>query len=82
MSTIWKLQDAKAQFSKLVQDALKEGPQFVTRHGKDAVVIISTAEYQELTATKPSFVDFLLDVPTVEEFDPTREPDPIRDLEL
>ncbi|MCB0036620.1 MAG: type II toxin-antitoxin system Phd/YefM family antitoxin [Anaerolineales bacterium] len=82
MSTIWKLQDAKAHFSKLVQDALKDGPQFVTRHGKDAVVVLSTAEYEELTSAKPSFVEFLLGVPTVEEFEPIRESDQIRDLEL
>lgn len=31
MGTTWKLQDAKAKFSKLVDDALKLGPQFVTR---------------------------------------------------
>jgi hypothetical protein len=33
MKTIWKLQDAKSQFSKLVKDALPMGPQFVTGRG-------------------------------------------------
>jgi len=33
MKAIWKLQDAKAQFSKVVEDALKIGPQYVTRRG-------------------------------------------------
>ena len=35
----WQLQEAKAKFSELVQKAIDEGPQTVTRHGKDAVVV-------------------------------------------
>ena len=31
----WQLQDAKAKFSELVQKAIDEGPQTVTRHGKE-----------------------------------------------
>ena len=37
----WQLQEAKAKFSELVQKAIDEGPQTVTRHGKDAVVVLS-----------------------------------------
>jgi hypothetical protein len=36
----WKLQDAKARFSQVVREALEHGPQRVTLHGKDAVVIL------------------------------------------
>jgi len=42
MKAVWALQDAKNQFSRVVEKALKEGPQTVTRHGRDCVVIIST----------------------------------------
>ena len=42
MKAIWALQDAKNQFSRVVDKALKEGPQTVTRHGHECVVIIST----------------------------------------
>jgi prevent-host-death family protein len=41
----WKLQDAKARFSEVVRRAQTEGPQRVTVHGKDAVVILSAADY-------------------------------------
>jgi prevent-host-death family protein len=41
----WKLQDAKARFSEVVRRAQTEGPQRVTVHGKDAVVIVSAADY-------------------------------------
>ena len=43
----WQLQEAKAKFSELVQKAIEEGPQTVTRHGKEAVVILSAEEYSE-----------------------------------
>ena len=43
MSTHWPLQKAKNEFSRVVDRALSEGPQTVTRHGKP-VVIISAIE--------------------------------------
>ncbi len=36
----WLLQDAKARFSELVRLVLSEGPQHVTIHVRDAVVVI------------------------------------------
>jgi prevent-host-death family protein len=41
----WKLQDAKARFSEVVRRARSEGPQRVTVHGKDTVVILSAEDY-------------------------------------
>ena len=46
--TRWRLQDAKARFSELVRLAHSDGPQHVTLHGKDAVVIVDAAEFQRL----------------------------------
>jgi antitoxin Phd len=46
----WQLQTAKAQFSEVFRRARSEGPQFVTRGGKDAVVIVPAEEFQRLTA--------------------------------
>jgi len=37
----WRLQDAKAKFSEVVRLARESGPQRVTQHGRDAVVIVS-----------------------------------------
>ena len=39
MSARWPLQKAKNEFSRVVDRALSEGPQTVTRHGKPVVVI-------------------------------------------
>lgn len=44
----WRLQDAKAQFSELVRRAREKGPQRVTVHGKDAVVIVDADEWDRL----------------------------------
>ena len=63
MRTTWKLQDAKAKFSKVVEDALKIGPQYVTRRGQEAVVVVSVQDFEELISNKPSFKEFLLTCP-------------------
>jgi prevent-host-death family protein len=44
----WLLRDAKARFSELVLRALSEGPQRVTVHGSDVVVVISAEEFRRL----------------------------------
>jgi len=45
----WQVQEAKQRFSELVQRALDEGPQTVTRHGDEVVVVLSKREYLRLT---------------------------------
>ncbi|MEZ2220143.1 type II toxin-antitoxin system Phd/YefM family antitoxin [Rhizobium sp. RCC_161_2] len=59
----WPLQDAKNQFSKVVQKARSEGPQTVTLRGARAVVVLSAEDYDALQAGKPSLVDDLLSGP-------------------
>lgn len=83
MNTIWKLQDAKARFSKIVSDALKIGPQFVTRRGQKAVVVLSTETYETLTSNKPAFKDFLLSCPKLDgDFALNRQQDMPRSIDL
>jgi antitoxin Phd len=45
MSRKWQLQEAKNRLSELVELALAEGPQTVTRHGKEVAVIVSKDEF-------------------------------------
>lgn len=44
----WLLQDAKARFSELVRRVRSHGPQRVTVHGRDEVVVISAEEFRQL----------------------------------
>jgi len=47
----WSLAEAKAKFSELVERARTEGPQHLTKNGKDAVVVVSADEYRRLSAS-------------------------------
>lgn len=57
----WVLQDAKARFSELVRRVKSEGPQLVTVHGREEVVVISVEEFRRLKgdATGQALVDVL-----------------------
>ena len=79
----WKLEDAKARFSEVVRRAQSEGPQRVTVRGRDAVVVISAEELEQLLPRNRSlpFVQFMESL-HVEELDLSRELDHGRDAEL
>lgn len=59
----WKLQDAKNHFSEVVESAMQDGPQEVTKYGEHAVVILSFDLYQELTRSKENMTDFFKNSP-------------------
>jgi len=67
MNTTWKLQDAKSHLSRVVEEAIKSGPQYITRRGEKAAVILSIRDYDTLTSKKTSFKEFLLDCPKIDE---------------
>ena len=79
----WKLEDAKARFSEVVRRAQSEGPQRVTVRGRDAVVVISAEELEQLLPQKRRipFVQFMESL-YVEGLDLSRDPDYGRDAEL
>ena len=70
MKPNWQLQDAKARFSELVDRAIAEGPQHVTRRGAPAVVVMSEADYRKATA-KPqrSLLELMRSCPAPEIFE-------------
>jgi len=59
----WQLQDAKNQFSKVVQKARHEGPQIVTLRGERTAIVLSAHDYDALRAGRPTLVDDLLGGP-------------------
>jgi len=66
-TTSWRLQDAKNQFSKVVDAALHGEPQLVTRRGRDAVVVVAASDYERMLrherADSPDFIAHLLAIP-------------------
>jgi antitoxin Phd len=79
----WQLQDAKNRFSEVVQKALEQGPQMITRRGIKTVVIMSVEDYQQLTKPKADIVDFFRNSPLKGiEIDLARDKDIGREIEL
>jgi len=79
----WQLQEAKNRFSRLVEQAQHNGPQIVTKHGKETVVIISVNEYRRLVRPQKDIVRFFQESPLVgEDIDLTRSKETPRDIEL
>ena len=70
-SAAWRLQDAKDQFSKVVEAALHGEPQHVTRRGREVVVVVAAEEFHRLEmlrqASLPNFTEFLLTQPKDDE---------------
>ena len=65
-SDSWQVQTAKARFSEVFRLARTEGPQRITRQGKECVVMISDEQYDRLTqkSRQPkSLVQFFRDSP-------------------
>lgn len=78
----WQLQAAKQHFSELVSRARRDGPQVVTKHGKEAVVVVSAEEYQRLRGGGPNLVEFIRSAPDFDLLDLRRASDRGRDIEL
>lgn len=78
----WQLQQAKSRFSEMVRRTLEEGPQVVTRHGREVVVMVSGEEYRRLTGEKPDFKEFLMGAPDVGELEIYRDESMPREVDL
>ncbi|HLJ52796.1 MAG TPA: type II toxin-antitoxin system Phd/YefM family antitoxin [Rhizomicrobium sp.] len=81
----WLLQDAKARFSELVRRVHAEGPQHVTVHGRDEVVVIAAEDFRRLQGdlSGAALVAALQASPHRElDIEPRRSRLPVRDVGL
>jgi prevent-host-death family protein len=81
----WQLQDAKARFSEVVRRAKQEGPQHVTVHGREEVVIIGADEFRKLAGNRTGqvLVDAMQRSPhRSTSLEPARSRMPVRDVDL
>ena len=81
----WILQDAKARFSELVRRVRSEGPQHVTVHGREEVVVIAAEEFRRLKGgvTGRSLIDAMQASPYRDvDIEPRRDRLPVRDVVL
>lgn len=64
----WQVQEAKQRFSELLRRVAHEGPQAVTRHGKEVAYVVDAAYFHRLTGVEVEFTDFLLHGPKSDDF--------------
>jgi prevent-host-death family protein len=80
MVRTWQLQEAKNKFSQVVDEAVRDGPQIITRHGVETAVVISIEDYRHHHVGKEKLTKFLRESPLAEyKLDMTRDPSPPRD---
>ena len=61
MTKKWPVQDAKSRFSELLETALSEGPQIVTKRGVETAVVLPIEEWRRLERlTRPDLKELLL----------------------
>jgi prevent-host-death family protein len=78
----WQVQEAKARFSEVVEEARKKGPQIITKHGTERAVVLSVEDFRALTAHKPGLKEYLLGGPKVDDFEMERDRDTGREIGL
>ena len=59
----WAVAEAKARFSEVINRALKQGPQAITRNGRPAVVVVSSEEWARKTRRKGTLAQFFATSP-------------------
>lgn len=81
MLVIWQLQTAKQKLSEVVDRAVAEGPQTISRHGRETAVILSVRDYRRLVGDD-GFKAYLLGGPSLGGLDLDRATDLPRRVDL
>jgi len=80
MARVWQLQEAKNKLSEVVEEALRHGPQVITRRGKETAILLSYADYRRMLLDQQKLSDFFRASPLAGvELDLTRDRSPNRD---
>jgi prevent-host-death family protein len=76
----WQLQEAKNKFSEVLDEALKDGPQIITRRGVETAVVLSFADYRKMLLGRKKLSEFFQESPLAGvDLDLARDGSPIRD---
>ena len=80
MARIWQLQEAKNKFGEVIAEALKQGPQVITKHGRETAIVLSWEDYRRLSLSQKKLSEFFRESPLVGvDLDLTRDTSPMRD---
>ena len=59
----WTVAEAKAKFSEIIDRAMSEGPQTITRKGRTAAVVVGAEEWQRKTMRAGNLAEFFAGSP-------------------
>jgi prevent-host-death family protein len=62
-SQTWTVAKAKAKFSEVIERAMADGPQTITRNGRTAAVIVGADEWQRKTKRVGNLAEFFAQSP-------------------
>lgn len=77
--TSWQLAEAKNKLSEVMTRALTIGPQRIRRRDQ-TVIVLSEADYLDLTGEQPTLKQYLLTGPDLSDLDLTRDETPMREV--
>lgn len=63
MARIWQLQEAKNKLSEVVNEAVKHGPQIITKRGVETVIVLSYGQYRKAMLNQKKFSEFFRESP-------------------
>ncbi len=69
MGAVWQVQEAKNRFSEMIERALTQGPQVITRHGRAVVRVVSASQALDPARTAGAadgFAQYLLNAPRLD----------------
>ncbi len=83
MARVWQLQEAKNKFSEVIEEAVRHGPQVITKHGVETAIVLSYAEYRKMLLGRKKLSEFFRQSPLVRvELDLRRDTSPPRDQSI
>lgn len=75
MNAVWQVQEAKNRFSEMIEQALSNGPQVITRHGRPVVRVVAASVDVDTSSATPrsgvqndGFAQYLLSMPRPDDF--------------
>ena len=72
----WQIQEAKSHFSMVIDCAMTQGAQLVTRRGQNVAVILSVKDYEQMSGQKSSPISLMMNAPKGEALETDRQLDP------
>jgi antitoxin Phd len=76
----WQLQEAKNKLSEVIEEAIHQGPQVITKRGVEVAIVLSYQEYQKMFSAQQKLSTFFQTSPLAEvELDLSRDKSDARD---